>query len=120
MGQRMKPSLIWLGLAAAVAAASPALAQTGSRNGAGSCRQSALALIAMLDAGDDTSAGYRDAYGGVVQSCGPAPRKAAVMADRAGCRDLALKLLDEIEQGRLDSQRLARARDAFAASCAPR
>jgi hypothetical protein len=116
----MKRSLIWLGIAAALASACPAFAQPGPRTGAGPCRQGALALIAMLDAGDETSADYRHAYSGVVQSCGPAPRKAAVMADRTACRDLALKMLDEIEEGRLNTSRFTQVRDAFAASCAPR
>jgi hypothetical protein len=116
----MKRSLIWLGFATALAAACPAFAQPGPRSGPAPCRQGALALIAMLDRGDDASADYRDAYGGVVQTCGPAPRKAAVVADRKACRDLALKMLDEIEDGRLNTQRFTQARDAFAASCAPR
>lgn len=119
-GSDMKRSLIWLGFAAAVASATPAFAQSGPRSGAGPCRQGALALIAMLDAGDETSADYRHAYSGVVQSCGPAPRRASVVADRTACRDLALKMLDEIEDGRLNTQAFAQARDVFAASCAPR
>jgi hypothetical protein len=116
----MKRSLLLFGIAAALASVGPACAQPGASSGAGPCRQGALALIAMLDAGDDASADYRHAYSGVVQSCGPAPRRASVMADRRACRDMALKMLDEIEEGRLNSQRFAQARDAFAANCAPR
>lgn len=119
-GSDMKRLLIWLGFAAALAAACPAFAQPGPRSGAAPCRQGALALIAMLDQDDDKSPDYRHAYSGVVQSCGPAPRKAAVVADRSACRDLALKMLDAIEEGRLNTQGFTQARDAFAASCAPR
>jgi hypothetical protein len=115
----MMRSLLFFGLvAAALNAATPAFPQ--ERSGSAPCRQGALALIAMLDSGDDTSGDYRAAYSGVVQSCGPAPRPAKVMADRNICRDLALKMLDAIEDGRLQSQDFALARNSFAANCTPR
>jgi hypothetical protein len=121
---KMKRSLLFFVFAAApiatLALASFTVAQPGQRSGAAPCRQGALALIAVLDQDDDKSPDYRHAYSGVVQSCGPAPRKAAVVADRRACRDLALKMLDEIEEGRLNMQGFTQARDAFAASCAPR
>lgn len=110
---------IWLAATVVVAASWPAFAQSGPRSGAGPCRQGALALIAMLDDRDDASADYRHAYDGVVKSCGPAGRKAAAV-DRASCRDLALKMLDAIEEGRLNSRHFADMRETFAASCAPR
>lgn len=115
----MKRSLFFLGFAAAVlGAATSAFSQ--QIGGSAPCRQGALALIALLDRGEDTSGDYRNAYSGVVLGCGPAPRPAKVMADRDVCRDLALRMLDAIEDGRLQSQDFALARDAFAANCAPR
>lgn len=117
----VKRSLICLAATSLVAASWPAFAQSGQRSGAGPCRQGALALIAMLDDRDDTSADYRHAYDGVVKSCGPKSRKTpAAAVDRGTCRDLALKLLDAIEEGRLNSPAFADIREVFAASCAPR
>lgn len=110
---------IWLAAAIVVAASWPAVAQSGPRSGPGPCRQGALALIAMLDDRDDASADYRHAFDGVVKSCGPTGGKAAAL-DRAACRDLALKMLDAIEEGRLNSRNFADTRATFAASCAPR
>lgn len=107
---------------AAALAAGPALAQ-GKRSGAPPCRQGALALIAMLDDKDDRSAAYRHAYTAVVETCGPASKSAAPPAaggtERAACRDLALKLLDLIEENKLNTQAFARARATFAKACAP-
>lgn len=112
-----------ISLVVAVAlAAGPALAQ-GKRSGAGPCRQGALALIAMLDDKDDRSAAYRHAYTAVVETCGPASKPAAppaAVAERAACRDLALALLDLIEENKLNTQAFARARARFAKACAPR
>jgi hypothetical protein len=110
----------WSGFACVLAvAAAPAWAQAEPRSGVGPCRQGALALVAMIDQGDESSADYRNAYAGVVQTCGQPPRPAVVAADRNVCRALVLNILDTIEDGGLRSRRFAQARDAFAASCAP-
>jgi hypothetical protein len=101
----------------------PALAQSGKRSGVGPCRQGALAIIAMLDGGDDKSADYRHAYAAVTQTCGPVAQgkpASSPVEDRATCRDRALAMLDAIEDGKMNTQGFVRARNRFAQSCAPR
>jgi len=100
-------------------AAGPASAE--QRSGAGPCRQGVLALIGMLDGGDTKSADYRQAFTGVVQTCGPVARSKAAPkpAGTAQCRKLAGYMLDEIEEGRLNGRAFVEARDTFAQGCGP-
>lgn len=99
--------------------AEPASAE--QRSGVGPCRQGVLALIGMLDDGDAKSADYRQAFTGVVQTCGPvAQSKAAPKpAGTAQCRKLAGQMLDEIESGRMNGKAFVQVRDTFAQGCAP-
>ena len=107
-----------LALLAATLAATPALAQ--QRTGTAPCRQGALALIAMLDGKDDKSADYKHAFAAVTQSCGPVAKARDIApSPRAACGKLALAVLDAIEEGRINTPVFVRARDQFAASCAP-
>ena len=102
-------------------ALAPATAQTTKRSGAGPCRQGALALIAMLDRGEDNTADYRHAYDGLAQTCGPAGMPSAQPPSaRAECGKLALAVLDAIEENKIDTQGFVHARTRFALSCAPR
>jgi hypothetical protein len=76
----------------------------------------------MFDDQQDSGAGYRNVYAAIVETCGPpapAPRPGA-RRDRAACRAHALKLLDVIEDGKMNTPAFVRARDAFATDCAPR
>jgi hypothetical protein len=110
-----------LALTVVLLLAPPAHAQGPKQSGVGPCRVGAQSLIAMLDDKDDTSADYRHVFEAVTRTCGPklsGARPAA--APRAACRDLALKLHDTIEDGKLTTQAFARAREAFAAACAPK
>jgi hypothetical protein len=99
--------------------AAPALAQQ-KRTGTAPCRQGALALISMLDGKDDTSAGYKHAFEAVTQTCGPVAKARDITASpRGSCGKLALAVLDAIEDGKINTPVFVRARDSFAASCAP-
>src|SRR5688572_14145881 len=102
--------------------AAPALAQSGQRSGVGPCRQGALAIIAMLDAKEDNTPGYRHAYDAVVQTCGPVAQapKAEPQPARAECGKLALAVLDAIEEGKMNTPVFVRARGRFAQACGPR
>lgn len=108
-------------LTLAFVAALAGSAQAQQRSGSAPCRQGALALIAMLDDSDDKSADYRNAFNGVTQSCGPVSKARDITpSPRGECRKLALAVLDAIEGGRIQTPVFVRARDQFAASCAPR
>ena len=109
--------LVPLALLAATLAA-PALAQ--KRTGAAPCRQGALALMSMLDGKDDKSADYKHAFEAVTQTCGPVAKARDITpSPRASCGKLALAVLDAIEEGKINTPVFVRARDIFAASCAP-
>jgi hypothetical protein len=101
---------------------SPAPASAEPRSGLGPCRQGVLALIAMLDDGDQKSGDYKHAFTAVVQTCGPvakskpAPKKSAGAAQ---CRKLAGYMLDEIEENRMNGRAFVEVRDTFAQECAP-
>jgi hypothetical protein len=102
-----------------VLAATPALAQQ-KRSGSAPCRQGALALISMLDGKDDKSADYKHAFEAVTQTCGPVAKSRDITASpRGSCGKLALAVLDAIEEGKINTPVFVRARDQFAASCAP-
>jgi hypothetical protein len=108
---------------AVLLSAGAAFAQgAAKRSGTGPCRQGALALIGMLDDKSDNTADYRHAYEAVVQTCGPAgaARTPVAPQERSTCRDLALKVLDTIEDGKMNTQAFVQVRETFAKSCAPR
>ena len=96
------------------------MAQSGRRSGAGPCRQGALSVIAALDAKEDNTPAYRNAFSGIVETCGPVAHTTPAPGDRATCGDLALKLLDTIEDGKISMRDFAMTRDAFAQTCTPR
>jgi hypothetical protein len=107
-------------LFAALVLAVPATAQ--QRSGLGPCRNGVQALISAIDRGEQKSADYRDAYKGVVDSCGRSshPVKPAKSFDKASCSRLATKLLDQLEKRYgLRSRAFAATRERFSATCAP-
>lgn len=90
-----------------------------------SCREAANGLVSLLDAKQDDTALYRDTYAVVVKTCGPAATSAQPEAPpsppgRSKCHDLAAGMVDLIEDDRMGSPAFAKARDTFAAACAPR
>jgi hypothetical protein len=99
--------------------AAPATAE--QRSGVGPCRQGVLALIGMLDDGDQKSADYRHAFTAVVRTCGPVAKSkpAPRPAGTPQCRKLAGYMLDEIESGGLNGRAFVEVRDSFAQGCAP-
>jgi hypothetical protein len=115
--------LITLSAAALLCAAHLVVsAQAQQRSGPGPCRQGALALIAMLDDKDDKSAAYKHAFEAVTQTCGPVAKARDVTppaSGRAACRELALAVLDVLENGKMTTPAFVRARDVFAQTCAP-
>jgi len=98
-----------------------ATAQPAKRSGAGPCRQAALSIMSMLDAKEDNTADYRQAYEGITQTCGPAGAPSAQPpSPREECGKLALAVLDAIEENKINTQAFVHARTRFALSCAPR
>jgi hypothetical protein len=95
-------------------------ASTEPRSGLGPCRQGVLALIGMLDDGDQKSADYKHAFSAVVETCGPVARSKAAPkpAGVAQCRKLAGQMLDEIESNRMNGKAFVQIRDTFAQGCA--
>lgn len=104
-----------------IATLMPATAQPVKRSGVGPCRQGALSLISLLDSKEDNTPDYRQAYDGVVRSCGPATGapSASAPSPREDCGKLALAVLDIIEDGKMNTQGFVAARTRFALSCAP-
>jgi hypothetical protein len=89
-----------------------------------SCRQGVLAIIHYLDNSEEQSADYTDAARAVIETCGRRTRAvqpdgAVAAGRRKECRALALKMLDELEEARVNTQVFARARDSFARRCGP-
>jgi hypothetical protein len=116
------PFVITAAVSAAVVLLAPhgAAAQPASP---ASCREAVNGLISLLDSGKDDTALYRDTYGVVVNTCGPAgrPEKTAQPPQsRARCHDLAAAMVDLIEDDKMDTPAFADARDAFARTCAPK
>lgn len=111
------PLLLASGLAAEAAKKEP-------RSGRGPCRVAAQALIGYLDSADEKGGDYAHAYT-MVDTCGPVrtpkSKSAAVqpVGDRALCRDLALKMLDELDENRMNRSSFVTVRDAFAEKCGP-
>lgn len=88
-----------------------------------SCREAANGLISLLDSGQDNTPLYRDTYGVVVNTCGPAghsQKPPQSTQSRAACDDLAAAMVDLIEDDKMDSAAFVDARDSFARTCAPR
>ena len=90
------------------------------RSGVGPCRQGTLALLRYLDEKQQASGEYAHAYQ-VVDTCGPVrkPTPSKPVSDPASCRDLALKMLEEIEENRMNRRAFVTVRNDFAARCAP-
>ena len=80
-----------------------------------------LAIIAMLDAGEQSTADYHNTARDVVETCGPSPSRpsAPTQINQAVCRQLAQPMLDAIEEDKMNSQTFTQAKDNFAHSCAP-
>jgi len=98
------------------------LAQVNSKpSGSGPCRQGVLALINMLDAGEQGTADYRSTAQSVVQTCGRSSGRtlSSPQVNQVQCRQLALSMLDAIEDGKMNSQAFVLTRDNFARSCSP-
>jgi hypothetical protein len=88
-----------------------------------SCRQAVNGLISMIDAKTDNIALYRDTFGIVVNTCGPvatAPAPSAPPPGRDACHDLAVALVDLIEDGKMNTAAFVKARGDVALACAPR
>jgi hypothetical protein len=58
----------------------------------------------------------------VVETCGPTTVHPGGPAqiEQASCRQLALNMLDTIENGKMSTRAFTRVKTAFAKSCAPR
>jgi hypothetical protein len=94
-----------------------------ARSGEKSCREAVNGLITLLDAKTDNAALYRDTYGIVVNTCGlvsPAPKPKDPSLGRDACRDLAMAMVDLLEDGNMNTKAFVKARDAFAETCPPR
>jgi hypothetical protein len=88
-----------------------------------SCREAINGLISLLDSGKDNTALYRDTYGIVVNTCGPAARSGKTSQppqSRAACDNLAAAMVDLIEDDKMDTPAFTDARGAFARTCAPK
>ena len=112
--------LMWL--AALLAATLAAPAAQAQRSGVGPCREGVLTLIAKLDAGEQSTPDFSRTARDVVETCGSTtmhPRGPAVIA-QAGCRQLALDMLDTIEDGKMSTRAFTKTKTAFAKICAPR
>jgi len=82
-----------------------------------------LGIVSTLDAKTDNSDDYRHTFSAIVETCGPvapAPKPKEPPPSRAGCRDLAMAMVDLIEDGKMNTKAFVKARDAFAETCPPR
>jgi hypothetical protein len=106
----------------AAATAQPALA--AQRASPASCHQAVNGLVSLLDGKMDNTALYRETYATVINSCGPpapaAPTQPAAASNRAACDDFASAMTDLIEDDKMNTPDFAKARNAFAQTCAPR
>ena len=113
-------------LAAAVvlyASCAVAAGKPSQRTGAGLCRQGLLGLVGMIDAKSDDTAEYRRTFTVVVETCGPVapvPKPIVPPPDRGACRDLAMAMVDLIEEEKFNTAAFVKARDRFAQTCPPR
>ena len=90
------------------------------RSGVGPCRQGTLALLRYLDEKQQAGGEYAHAYQ-VVDTCGPVRKRASSkpVSDPAACRELVLKMLEEIEENRMNRRAFVTVRNDFAGRCAP-
>ncbi len=113
-------------IAAVVFACTPlasAAPKANQRTGEKPCREGMLGIVSMLDAKTDDSADYRQTYSAIVETCGPvapAPKPKEPPPSRAGCRDLAMAMVDLVEDGKMNTKAFVKARDDFALACPPR
>ena len=100
----------------------PATAQPAKRSGKLVCRNAVLSIISLLDDKEDNTPDYRKAYETIVQRCGPATDapSASAPSPRKDCGNLAVAVLDIIEDDKINTQGFVAARTRFALSCAPR
>jgi hypothetical protein len=97
--------------------------KSNQRTGEKPCREGMLGIVSMLDAKTDDSADYRQTYSAIVETCGPvgpAPKPKDTPPSRAACRDLAMAMVDLIEDGKMNTKAFVKARDDFALACPPR
>jgi hypothetical protein len=97
--------------------------KSNQRTGEKPCREGLLGIVSMLDAKTDNSDDYRHTFSAIVETCGPvapAPKPKEPPPSRAGCRDLAMAMVDLIEDGKMNTKAFVKARDAFAETCPPR
>ena len=81
-----------------------------------------LSLIASLDAGEQATADFKKTARDVIETCGATtvhPSAPAAIA-QGECRQLALSMLDTIEDGKMSTRAFTKTKTAFARSCAPR
>jgi hypothetical protein len=124
---------------ACLATAAP---KPNQRTGEKPCREGVLGIVSMLDAKTDDTDDYRHTYSAIVETCGPpsmvrksggrfsdkamlqqnapAPKLKDPPPSRAGCRDLAMAMVDLIEDGKMNTKAFVKARDDFAGTCPPR
>jgi hypothetical protein len=98
-------------------------AKPGQRTGAKPCREGLLGIVGMLDAKLDDTADYRRTFTAIVETCGPLappPKPIEPPPDRSACRDLAMAMVDLIEDDKLNTAAFVTARDRFAQTCPPR
>jgi hypothetical protein len=116
--------------------------KSNQRTGEKPCREGMLGIVSMLDAKTDNSDDYRHTYAAIVETCGPPsmvrksggrfsdkamlqqnappPKPKDPPPSRAGCRDLAMAMVDLIEDGKMNTKAFVTARDDFAETCPPR
>jgi hypothetical protein len=92
------------------------------RASAAACREAVNGLISLLDAGSDGTELYRDTYRVVVDTCGPIAKSPPPVEPRGrdACHDLALALVNLIEDEKMYGSAFIKARGVFAGACAPR
>lgn len=111
----------------AVVVCLPVVAQAAKqepRSGLGACRIAAQALAGYLQRQQATSSEYAHAYR-MIETCGLA-RTAKMKAvpvrpvsNRLACGDLAIKMLDELDEKRLNRPSFVAVREEFAVKCGP-
>jgi hypothetical protein len=112
-------------LAIAIVVCGALACNAAQRASEASCRHAVNGLISLLDANNDNTPLYRDAFAVVVNTCGPSEPKAdskpaAPPPGHVACRDLAAALVDLIEDGKMNTAAFAKTRGDFALACPPR